>query len=308
MIQPMIRFAWSLVLIGMLRPALALADDYEVINPRLGYQALIADPRLSEISGLAVSRQHDNLIWVHNDGGNPSTLFGISPAGEVRVTLEVRTPNQDWEDLALVRDGERWLLLIADTGDNGGLRNQLRIIAVEEPSDLSVTAVNPVWVQSFRWPDGPRDCEAMTVDPVNRELLLISKKRVPPELFRLPLRGSKPGEVVTAELLGLLPGVGQPDADDLRRNPVFGRYRAQVSGADLSPNGRLLAVLNYRQVIVYDRRDGDSWTSALKRPPAAFSYPWLPQAEAIGFLPDSRSVLIGSEKLPTPILRLRVVD
>ncbi|MBD8527796.1 hypothetical protein [Pseudomarimonas arenosa] len=286
----------------------AAAEDFEVENPRLGYQALISDSRVSELSGLAVSRQHPDLIWVHNDGGNPSALYGLAPNGEVRLTLQIETENQDWEDLALVPDGDRWLLLIADTGDNGGLRSTLRIIAVEEPSVLEDSTLQPSWVQTFRWPDGPRDCEAMAVDPVRREILLISKKRVPPELFRLPLRGSTPGELLSAELVGLLPGVGQPDAEDLKRNPVFGRYRAQVSAADVSPDGRLLAVLNYRQVVLYERGNGESWRSALKRVPTVLGYPWLPQAEALGFLPDGNSVLIGSEKVPTPILRLRVVD
>lgn len=284
------------------------AEDFDIDNPRLGYQALITDSRLSEISGLVVSRQHPDLIWVHNDGGNAPELYGLNHSGQVVVTLRVETRNQDWEDLAIIKDGERWLLLISDSGDNGGLRRELRIIAVEEPTQLENTRVKPAWIQKFRWPDGPRDCEAMTVDPINRELLLISKKRVPPELFRLPLRASKPEETVTAERIGLLPGIGQPDADDLRRNPVFGRYRAQISGADVSPEGSLLAVLNYRQVVVYDRGKAESWSDALKRAPSAYSYPWLPQAEAVGFTPDGNSVLIGSEKLPTPILRLRVVD
>lgn len=284
------------------------ADDFDIDNPRLAYQALITDSRLSEISGLVVSRQHSDLIWVHNDGGNPAQLFGLNHAGQIMLTLQVDTRNQDWEDLAIVKDGERWLLLIADSGDNGGLRGELRIIAVEEPSKLEDSKVKPAWIQKFRWPDGPRDCEAMAADPVNRELLLISKKRVPPELFRLPLRASAANEVVTAERIGLLPGIGQPDADDLRRNPVFGRYRAQVSAADVSPEGGLLAVLNYRQVVIYSRGNSESWNDALKRAPSAYSYPWLPQAEAVGFTPDGNAVLIGSEKLPTPILRLRVVD
>jgi hypothetical protein len=34
--------------------------------------------------------------------------------------------------------------------------------------------------------------------------------------------------------------------------------------------------------------------------------PWLPQAEAIAFATDGRSLLIGSEQLPSPLLRYDV--
>ena len=286
----------------------AADDDFDQLNPRITYQSLITDNRLLEISGLVVSRRHPDVIWVHNDGGNDPELYALSARGEVLATLKIETKNQDWEDLALVEQGERSLLLIADTGDNGGLRQTLRIIALEEPSSVRDGSSKPVWIQEFRWPDGPRDCEAMAVDNQRKEILLVSKKRVPPELFRLPLPSGQSDKVLTAERVGLLTGIGQPDAGDLQRNPVFGRYRAQISGADVSSDGLSLAVLNYRQVLVFSRLDNESWQQALRRPARAFAYPWLPQAEAIGFLPDGQSLLIGSEKVPTPILRLRVVD
>ena len=299
---------WMVMIGASLGTGSSAAADFDQDNPRIAYQALVTDSRLQEISGLVVSRRHADVIWVHNDGGNNPELYALDARGQVLATLKVETENQDWEDLALVEQGEHSLLLIADTGDNGGLRQDLRIIAVEEPSTLHDGSSKPVWIQEFRWPDGPRDCEAMAVDNQRKEILLISKKRVPPELFRLPLPSGPSKEVVTARRLGLLNGIGQPDAEDLRRNPVFGRYRAQVSGADVSSDGLTLAVLNYRQVLVFNRLGNESWKKALRRPARAFAYPWLPQAEAIGFLPDGHSLLIGSEKVPTPILRLRVDD
>ena len=84
--------------------------------------------------------------------------------------------------------------------------------------------------------------EAAAVDPASGDVLLVSKKRVPPEVFRVPLRPAG-DEVVVAEKLGTIGGIAQPSEDDLARNPVYGRYRAQVTAADLSANGRVLAVL-----------------------------------------------------------------
>jgi hypothetical protein len=166
-------------------------------------------------------------------------------------------------------------------------------------------SLRPAWTINFRWPDGARDCEATAVDAANGEILLISKKRVPPELFRLPLQ---PGpELQTAQLLTTLPGIGQPSEEQLKKNPVYGRYRSQVSGADLSPNGRVLAVLNYYSVHTYVRAPGQDWPQAMKTPPGELVFPWLPQAEGIAYSADGRSLLIGSEQRPSPLLRFRVL-
>src|SRR5690606_35887206 len=96
--------------------------------------------------------------------------------------------NTDWEDLAAFRfEGRDWLL-VADTGDNGGLRRTLQLHVFEEPARVADGVLRPAWTIVFRWPDGPRDCEAVAVDPVRGEVLLVSKRRQPPELFALPLR------------------------------------------------------------------------------------------------------------------------
>ena len=265
---------------------------------------LVTDRALDEISGLAASRAHPGHYWAINDSGNSAELQLMDERGQHRASVPVTgADNIDWEDLSSFELDGRHYLLIADTGDNGGIRQDLVLHVLEEPADLA-RPVAVAWSLPFRWPDGPRDCEAAAVDPARGEVLLISKKRVPPELFRVPLR---PGEgQAVAEHLGNLPGIEQPDAGDLRRSPIYGRYRAQVTGAALSPNGRVLAVLNYRSVHFLVRpRDGD-WTPALRGKPSHLTLPWMPQAEAIAFSPDGLSLTIGSEQLPSPFLRYRV--
>jgi hypothetical protein len=139
------------------------------------------------------------------------------------------------------------------------------------------------------------------VDPSSGEVLLISKKRVPPEIFRVPLRPSN-GGVQTAELVATLSDISQPSQEELKKNPVYGRYRSQITGADLSPNGRVLAVLNYHSVHLYVRNPGQDWASVMKTVPGQLELPWLPQAEGIAFSPDGRSLLIGSEQRPSPLI------
>lgn len=265
---------------------------------------LVTDEAMDEISGLAVSRTHPGHYWAINDSGNTAQLHLMDGNGQHRGSVDVTgAQNVDWEDLASFELDGRHYLLIADTGDNGGIRQDLALHVFEEPSDLGQPATL-AWTVRFRWPDGPRDCEAAAVDPVRGEVLLVSKKRVPAELFRVPLARSDEQQV--AEKVGNLPGIEQPDAGDLARSPLYGRYRAQVTAADLSPNGRVLAVLNYRSIHFLVRGRGQDWSSALSSKLPHLALPWIPQAEAIAFSIDGHEMLVGSEQLPSPLVRYRI--
>jgi hypothetical protein len=270
------------------------------------YAGVFTDPDLDEVSGMAASRAQPGLYWAEDDSGNGEKLMLIKGDGSRIATVKVTSAtNVDWEDLdSFDLDGKHYLL-VADTGDNGGIRKLLTLYVIEEPAHpRDGDSVTPAWRIDFHWPDGARDCEATAVDAKKGEVLLISKKRVPPELFVLPLR--RTANELTAHFLGTLPGIVEPSEDDLRRNPVYGRYRAQISGADLSPNGRVLAVLNYRAVYFFVRRPGESWPSVLKQAPGSLVFPWLPQAEAIAFSLDGSQLTIGGEQRPSPLLRFRV--
>lgn len=271
--------------------------------PPAELQALVTDERMGEISGLAASRRHPGILWVHNDGDNAPELYAIDARGEHRATLRLQgVRNVDWEDLAAFELDGKAYLLVADVGDNGGLRRELRLRVVEEPAELADRVARVAWTVRFRWPDGPRDCESVAVDVAERAAYLVSKKRVPPELFRVALR-SPEGRVQIAERVATLPGIEQPTPDDLRRNPVYGRYRSQITAADIAPDGRSFAVLNYRRIILWPRHPA-GWAAALQRPGRALDFPWVPQAEALGFARDGRSLWLSSERLPAPLLRV----
>jgi hypothetical protein len=291
-----------LPLLVLLLPAFAQAAHWS--EPEIA--GLVTDPALAEISGMAASRAHPGAWWAINDGGNGARLHLMDGDGTFRASVDVEgVRNQDWEDLSSFELDGRHYLLVADTGDNGGIRQELRLHAIEEPRAFDAP-VRVAWTLRFAWPDGPRDCEAVAVDAHRGEVLLLSKKRVPPELFRLPLRPPADGSVAIAEPVGTLAGIEQPDADDLQMSPTYGRYRSQITGAALSPNGRVLAVLNYRSVHFVVRSRGQAWAEALAAPAPSLTMPWIPQAEAIAFAPDGRALLIGSEQLPSPLLRYRV--
>ncbi len=293
------------LLSALLLAAAAPAEAVRWSEPEI--TGLVTHRAIGEISGLSAATHFPGHYWAINDSGSGAQLHLVDGKGRYRGSVDTPdVPNRDWEDLASFRFEGSDYLLIADVGDNGGLRRELQLYVLEQPRRLDQPALL-AWTIRFTWPDGARDCEAAAVDPVAGEVLLVSKKRVPAELFRVPLRPGR--EPVVAERLGTLPGIEQPNLQTLMDNPVYGRYRSQVTAADLSPNGRVLAVLNYQAVHFLIRPRGGDWREVLaagKKMPH-LQMPWLPQAEALAFDAGGTEMVIGSEQLPSPFLRYRLI-
>ena len=279
---------------------LAMAGCSAPRPPFAQLSGVILDTRLSDLSGLAASRVHPDVVWVLDDGGNPPDLYAVGNRGGVQATFRVAgVANTDWEDLAAFDLDHRHYLLIADTGDNGGLRRTLQLHVVEEPRTLADGVLHPAWSIAFRWPDGPRDCEAVAVDAARGQVLLLSKRHRPPEVFVLPLRPTVAGLQV-ARRIGHLAGMPSPGA----RADAVERLRDQVTAADLSPDGRTLAVLTYRDVLLYRRGVDQSWDRAIAARPRIHPLAWLPQAEALGWSADGRVLYATGEHSPAPLLLL----
>ena len=265
---------------------------------------LVTSSQLNEISGLAASHVHDGVLWATNDGENPARLYAISRRGRLLARYEVEgVGNEDWEDLASFElDGRRYLLL-ADTGDNGGRRRGFSLHVFEEPARLANGKLKPAWTIRARWPDGPRDCEAVAVDAAAGQVLLVSKKRVPPELFSLPLADPR-GAVVEARRIGRLAGVPQVSEDLRRKDPKLAALFSQVTAADIAPDRRSLAVLTYGSVLFYRRSAGQDWADATARAPEAHDIPPIPQAEALAWSAGGGGLYATGEFAPAPLFYL----
>ena len=293
-----VRFRLSLPLAAALFVAGCSAPPFTQLS------GLMLDADLDEVSGLAASHQHADTLWMINDGGNDARVFAVSHRGSKLATLQVAgVDNTDWEDIAAFELDGRNYLLVADTGDNGGLRKTLQLHVIPEPATLADGTVSPAWSIVFRWPGGARDCEAVAVDAASGQVLLVSKKRQPPELFSLPLRPTEQGTLV-ATRLGELAGVPQGDAEEVRVNPDMARLRSQVTAADIADDRHAMAVLTYRDVLIYRRRGREDWGQALARKPDVHPLPWLPQGEALGWSADNRALYATGELSPAPLLHL----
>jgi hypothetical protein len=299
--MPRFRFP-RLVLLAVLSACLAGCDAPRMPFARIA--GLVTSDELVEISGLAASRVHPDVLWAINDGGNPARLYALDRRGGVIARFEVKgARNIDWEDLAGFEMDGRHYLLVADTGDNGGRRKEFQLHVFEEPGTLEDGTLEPAWTIRARWPDGPRDCEAVAVDAVAGRVLLVSKKRNPPDLFALPLAAAG-NRVAEARRIGRLAGV--PDAgEQMQRNdPRLARLFPQVTAADLSPDRATLAVLTYGSVLFYRRAGDETWAEAVARPPEAHDVPLIPQAEAIAWSSGGGGLYATGEFSPAPLFYL----
>jgi hypothetical protein len=262
--------------------------------------ATLADSSIVESSGLAASRRVDGVFWTHNDSGRPS-LHALDRSGRKLGTFLVRgAVNRDWEDIASFRRGDRCLLLIGDVGDNRARRATCTLYLVEEPrlpAAKAPAASQPAAVEvpclmkiDFRYADGPRDCEAIAVDPTDRTVYLVTKTL---------LFGAKVYQLALPDELGKKPGT-----EPLVAQPVAWAAISLATGMDISPDGRRAIVCNYGEAFEFVRHPDEAWAKAFGRLPRRVAVPARKQGEAICYGSDGRTLYLTSEGLPTPLLEV----
>jgi len=245
----------------------------------------MADDRLNESSGLVASMRQPGTLWSINDSGSFDRLYRVGPQGEAlgRVSIDGAWL-RDAESLALWRHaGQDWVL-IADVGDNRQWRGSVAIHAVPEPApdDESATVA---WSIRFQYPDGPRDAEAVAVDVSADDLLVLSKRDEPPRLYRVSMDHLDEPGLRTAEFIGTA-NIGPDD---------------EVTGMDITPDGRTLAVVSYRRLFLWLREVDEDWATVVSRAPETVALPDLGKAEAVAFVGSDHRLAVTAERAPRPL-------
>jgi len=140
---------------------------------------------LTEASGLAASRKHEGVLWVHNDSGDGPFIYAINTNGTLLGTYTIEgAANRDWEDMAIGPDpdAEKDYLYIGDIGGNGGVYGEINIYRVEEPNVIEEPSpvnrtIGPATVIQLHYPDTWYDSETLLVDPLTKDLYVVSKQQ-----------------------------------------------------------------------------------------------------------------------------------
>ena len=283
------------------------SNTTEKSNSNVSFEAKkvgeIRDSRIGEISGIALSNQNTDVLWIHNDSGDDPRLYAIKKDGRLLSSIFIaNAENLDWEDLASFQLRGKSFLLVADVGNNTVKREYFTLYIIEEP-EFDTSSCDTAWTIQFSYPDGGRDCEAVVVDAPNGDVLLLSKRDVPAVLYQLPLEPQK--RTVTANRLGELRTIPQPTPDEIES--YLDQYHAQPTAMDMRQDGSQLAVLTYRRLFLFDLNHGESLMESLNKKPQQIEFPKLEQSESMCYLAEN-SLLITTEKLPAPIFEIHVKD
>jgi hypothetical protein len=203
---------------------------------------------ICEASGIAASRRHPGVFWVHNDSGNAPALYAVARNGALVREYAVAAPNLDWEDIAADDAGH---LYIGDIGNNAQVLRVRVIYRVDEP-DPARRSEGPLplggaWYYTFG-PEGRFDAEGLFIDRGRAVLVAKRLDGRPADLFAVPLDAPAPLTAPTVvQRLGTLEQFVEP-----------------ATGAALAPDGRRLAVCSPVLVRVYVRPAlaSDDWKLA----------------------------------------------
>jgi len=261
---------------------LALASTAQAQFPFSALRFLKPDGQIStslvkECSGMVQSLRYGGIFWVLGDGGSgaaivPVTADGRLARGWTGPVAVTGCKNFDWEDLAL---DDRGNLIIADVGNNSGRRKQLMLHFTPEPRP-GVRSIVPTRSLRVHYADQKEaspdyDCEA--VFSAGGRIYLLTKHRTDSRtrLYRLE-------------------GDSTKNSNPLRLVDSFD-IGGMVTAADASPNGKMVAVLTYTALWVfeYDRASGSIFRKGVRKTPI---FAW--QAEAVAW-DGNDSLVIGNE-------------
>lgn len=268
----------------------------------------LSSDKLNEASGLQASYSREGDFFVHNDDGKP-VIYAIDESGaDVGLVTIVPAQNKDWEDITSIPvEDKRWLV-VGDIGDNSLKRKSIRLYFIEEP----ITGKNDRyagrqelkhWI-SLNYPDGPRDCESMAYDPINKQILFLSKRDKPPRLYALDLATALSQNQAELTFLGKTSSLRPPNIRDRAKWGGRTDYISQPTGFDISADGSEAVVITYRSLYRYQRQQDEDWLTAMQRKPEEVVGPPAVQNEAIAYSIDGDAIYVTTEKRPTPIHRV----
>lgn len=264
----------------------------------------LEDKEMDEISGIAASGLNNNMYYVHNDSGDTSRFFAISPDGTLHATVYFKGDKKtmqgvyDCEDIA-VGPGpadKKSYVYVGDIGDNFSLRPYITVYRFDEQQTWDrpgrTTAIaTPL---NLKYPDGPRDAETLMIDPLEKLIYIVTKRHDTVSVYTTPL-SYKPNDTVTLT----------------RRSKLFFegiKPFKWITAGDISKNGQQVLLKSYEKIYYWKRRGNEHLWETMQRPAEEIKYQPEKQGEAIGFTPDGKGAYTTSEGVFSPIYYYKIPD
>ncbi|WP_212668819.1 hypothetical protein [Pseudoalteromonas sp. NBT06-2] len=246
----------------------------------------IALDKINEASGLVASRNNKKAFWTHNDSGDKNRIFLISQSGDNLGTFTLEGAiARDWEDIS-IGPGPKpntTYLYVGDIGDNRAQYKEKVIYRFIEPNVSNQTTAKEITLAEknietikFEFPDGKRDAETLMVDPISKDIFVISKreKQVGVYVARYPQSTTQ---------LNILTKVATLDLH-------------KIVAGDISYNGNEVLLKDYQNIYYWKKSANESISELLKSAPMRLPYKAEPQGEAIAWKLDGSGFYTLSEE------------
>ena len=238
-------------------------------------------------SGLAASRRNPGVLWIHNDYG-PACVYAIAPEGKMLGVYNLAgAKNRNWEDIAVGPGPEPNVVYIyaGDIGDNYSKRKSVTIYRFAEPiveakgTPANVTITNYDSIELV-YPDGPRDAETLIVDPLTKDIYIVSKEMTS-KVYRAAYPQSTTGKTVLEQVAKL--------------------HWGMATAGDISPDGNEIIIRGYYSGSLWLRpKDGPLW-KAFEDSECSIPIILEQQGEAICFDANGTGYYTTSEHKHQPI-------
>ncbi|MGD1945801.1 MAG: hypothetical protein ACFB0A_05980 [Croceivirga sp.] len=240
---------------------------------------------LSEISGIDVDyKEH---LWGIEDNGNKDVLYQLNLKGNLIKKLKIENAkNTDWEDLTIAQNGT---LYIGDFGNNDNNRDNLIIYSISKNQLTKKTPKAKKIEFSY--------LEQTKFPPKKSEFLFDAEGffHWKGYLYIFTKNRSRPYSGKT--LVYRVPDIeGTYEADFLGEFTLCtNQNHCSVTGADISKDGRTIALIGYGFIYLLTEFDLDDFSSPSIE---AIDLQYSTQIESVCFL-DEGTLLIADEQSKT---------
>ena len=252
-------------------------------------------PNLLEGSGITQSISNPNSLWTHADSGNPPIIYLLDQySASIKASYYINgIENDDWEDIACgpgPKPGTNYIY-VGDIGDNDAKKTERVVYRFPEPffakaHEGRVINVSPeVEKLRFKYPDGSHNAETLLLDPLTRDVYIITKYGSNSLIF-VNRHPQSTTEVSTVSYVGQFP------------------FREATGGA-ISISGSKIAVKTYDQIFYWQRNSSEPlWKVFGAAPQLLYLYynPQEPKGEAICLDDDGYFTLSESRQQSIPTL------
>ncbi|MFI6936716.1 WD40 repeat domain-containing protein [Streptomyces sp. NPDC050287] len=255
------------LLVGALALPAAAADGDEGFT--------ISDPRITESSGLAASRQHPGIYWTHNDSDDGAFIYAVdSRTGKTVATVTLTGVGRP-RDVEAISIGPGNQIYVGDIGDNlGGSWPYVWIYKLPEPEQLRDQTIRATQYV-VKYSDGPRNAESLVVHPRTGRVYIVDKNEKGGHLYEGPAGLSTSGTNIFKPIAPV------PDLE--------------ATDAALSPDGEQLVVRSYFGAIAYD------WNGGRIKRLERLGVPFLGQGESVTYTDDGKTLMFGAEGTDSPV-------